>query len=66
MALQILLDENHLSVDDQQKALRNIKDNYEALQVCDLLVSSASHSAFYRGDKMLGTLAEKCRFGLIW
>ncbi len=32
-ALQILLDENHLSVEDQQKALKNITVNYETLQV---------------------------------
>ncbi len=32
-ALQILLDEEHLSVEDQQKALSNIKPNYESLQV---------------------------------
>ena len=31
-AFQILLDENQLTVDDQSKALDNIKSNYESLQ----------------------------------
>lgn len=32
LAFQILLDENHLSLEDQDKALQNIKDGMEKLQ----------------------------------